>query len=153
MTIYKKVEAPVEFLLVPHNAQSETIADEYEEPRLIARRILELTQASAEHETTSRQKERRNFREIAILLRTRTRLKEYEEALRACQIPFIVAGGIGFYQQQEIYDLTNLLRVLVDVRQIFPWQVFCGHPYSFFRRPGVVYSNRCSFSIRRSGFR
>lgn len=120
LTIHKKVEAPVEFLLVPHNAQSETIADEYEEPRLIARRILELTQASTEHETTSGQKGRRNFREIAILLRTRTRLKEYEDALRACQIPFIVAGGIGFYQQQEIYDLTNLLRVLVDVRQDIP---------------------------------
>lgn len=37
--------------------------------------------------------------------------------MRFYHIPFIVAGGIGFYQQQEIYDLTNLLRVLNDSRQ------------------------------------
>jgi ATP-dependent helicase/nuclease subunit A len=58
-----------------------------------------------------------NYADIAILLRTRTRLKEFEDALRRYDIPFVVAGGIGFYQQQEIYDLVNLLRILVDYRQ------------------------------------
>ena len=96
----------VEFLLVEHSEQTET-DDDYKEPVLVAQRILELVQAQPP----------RNFRDIAILLRTRTRLKEFEEALRAVHIPFIVAGGIGFYQQQEIYDLTNLLRVLNDPRQ------------------------------------
>ncbi len=55
-----------------------------------------------------------NFRhsEIGILMRSRTRLKNYEEALRQNGIPFKTLGGIGFYEQQEVFDLINLLRFL-----------------------------------------
>lgn len=90
---------PVEFLFVQQT--DETV---FEEPELVALRIREIA-ASV------------RYADMAILLRTRTRLKEFEDALRRQQIPFVVAGGIGFYQQQEIYDLANLLRVLADQRQ------------------------------------
>ena len=52
--------------------------------------------------------------DIALLLRRRRNLSAYEDALRACGIPFQVAGGRGFYQRQEIYDLANILRVLCN---------------------------------------
>ena len=52
--------------------------------------------------------------DIALLLRRRRNLPAYEDALRACGIPFQVAGGQGFYQRQEIYDLANILRVLCN---------------------------------------
>ena len=105
---------PVELLL---NAQPENSGESVlipDEPELVALRILELTQKD---ETTSEHELRLNYQDIAILLRTRTRLKEFELALRRHHIPFIVAGGIGFYEQQEVYDLANLLRFLSDNRQ------------------------------------
>lgn len=95
---------PIEFLLVHSDEDDPDSGQHPEEPELVARRIRELT-------------ETHKYSDIAILLRTRTRLKEFEEALRHHKIPFVVAGGIGFYQQQEIYDLANLLRILVDHRQ------------------------------------
>lgn len=97
--------APVEFLLVePPSDEKAATTTPLTEPELVALRIKELTA---------------HFRyiDMAILLRTRTRLKDFEEALRHQDIPFVVTGGIGFFQQQEIYDLANLLRVLVDPRQ------------------------------------
>ena len=54
------------------------------------------------------------YSDIAILLRTRTRLKEYEESLRRAGVPFHTVGGIGLYERQEILDLVNLLRFLAD---------------------------------------
>ena len=107
---------PVEFLVADEKTEEHTNGSELEEPELIALRILKMVkeQPAAEGEEPGF---RRNFRDIAILLRTRTKLKEFEEALRRYHIPFVVAGGIGFYQQQEIYDLANLLRCLVDRRQ------------------------------------
>ncbi|MBI4447054.1 MAG: UvrD-helicase domain-containing protein [Acidobacteria bacterium] len=54
------------------------------------------------------------FSDIALLLRARTRLKQFEEALREAGIPFQTAAGAGFYQRQEIFDLLNLLRFLAN---------------------------------------
>jgi ATP-dependent helicase/nuclease subunit A len=52
--------------------------------------------------------------DMAILLRKRTHLKEYERALAALNIPYTVASGIGFYESTEIVALRNLFRVLSD---------------------------------------
>ena len=52
--------------------------------------------------------------DVAILLRKRTHLKEYERALAALNIPYTVASGIGFYESTEIIALRNLFRVLSD---------------------------------------
>ena len=52
--------------------------------------------------------------DVAILLRKRTHLKEYERALAALNIPYTVASGIGFYESTEIVALRNLFRVLSD---------------------------------------
>ena len=46
---------------------------------------------------------------IAILLNRRTKLKIYEEALQRENIDVIVVRGRGFFQQQEIVDMGNLL--------------------------------------------
>lgn len=59
---------------------------------------------------------RRHAGEIAILLRTRTRLKEYERTLQEAGIPFQTVGGIGFYERQEVVDLINVLNFLANPR-------------------------------------
>ena len=52
--------------------------------------------------------------DVAILLRSRTNLKQYERALEDAEIPFTVASGLGFFDSPEITALVNLLRTLAD---------------------------------------
>ncbi len=54
------------------------------------------------------------YRDIAILIRSRTGLEEMEQALRNEDIPFIVVGGIGFYEEKEIRYLMALTSFLTD---------------------------------------
>jgi ATP-dependent helicase/nuclease subunit A len=49
------------------------------------------------------------YGDCAVLIQSRTRLKEYEAALRAWAIPYRVVGGIGFYEEDEIQALINVL--------------------------------------------
>jgi len=52
--------------------------------------------------------------DVAILLRRTGYLHVYEEALEARRVPYYVVAGRGFYKQQEVLDVVNLLRVLQD---------------------------------------
>ena len=54
------------------------------------------------------------YKDIAILIRSRSHLPDLEEALIAGGIPYLTTGGIGFYQRQEIYDIWNYLHFLND---------------------------------------
>ena len=54
------------------------------------------------------------YGDIAILIRSRTRLPEIESALLKAEIPYKITGGIGFYQRQEVYDISNYLQFLTN---------------------------------------
>jgi ATP-dependent helicase/nuclease subunit A len=60
--------------------------------------------------------ERRGARpgDIAILFRSRASHREFEAALEAREIPTYVYKGLGFFDADEIKDLTALLRYLAD---------------------------------------
>ncbi len=49
------------------------------------------------------------YGDCAILIQSRTRLKEYETALQQAGIPFRVIGGIGFYEEDEVQALMSTL--------------------------------------------
>jgi len=51
---------------------------------------------------------------IAILLRARTHMLLYEDALREVGVPYIVARGVGFWERPEVVDLANLLHALAS---------------------------------------
>ena len=51
---------------------------------------------------------------IAILLRGRTRLKFFEDALRRHAVPYTVHAGIGYFQRQEVLDVRNILSFLAN---------------------------------------
>ena len=53
-------------------------------------------------------------REIAVLLRKRSRLREFENAFCRWDLPFSARGGNRLHDQPEIVDLTNLLGFLDD---------------------------------------
>lgn len=76
-----------------------------EEGAALAARIGEMVESGATEQALK-------YGDIAILLRSRTHLKEYEHHLRLQGIPYTVVGGIGFYQQPEVLDMLNLLRVV-----------------------------------------
>lgn len=50
-----------------------------------------------------------DYGDCAILIPTRARLKEYETSLQSRGIPYRVVGGIGFYEEDEILALMNIL--------------------------------------------
>ncbi|MFC1713766.1 ATP-dependent helicase [Candidatus Poribacteria bacterium] len=52
--------------------------------------------------------------DIAILMRSLSRVRIYEDALRRSQIPYRTVGGTGFYDRQEIRDILAYLRVIDD---------------------------------------
>jgi ATP-dependent helicase/nuclease subunit A len=54
------------------------------------------------------------YSDIAVLLRSRSRLTLLEKALSEAAIPYTVTSGIGFYSAQEIFDLSNYLTFLLD---------------------------------------
>ncbi len=50
-----------------------------------------------------------DYGDCAVLIQSRTKLKEYEAALQAANIPYRVVGGIGFYEEDEVQALMNVL--------------------------------------------
>jgi len=123
-------EGNVELLLVPDHENDGEAAEEIdgeqrdsiaEECELIARRILHLAASkhtvyesgtrSARTVETPRSFE---FRDAAILLRSRTHVGRLERAMESHGVPYVISSGIGFYQTQEILDFFNFFKFLLD---------------------------------------
>ncbi len=60
-----------------------------------------------------------HFGDMAVLIQSRTRLKEYERALRENGIPFQVSGGTGFFQQDEVLTILSVLKFLENRLDVF----------------------------------
>ena len=56
------------------------------------------------------------FKDIAVLYRTNAQSRVLEEALLHNGIPYILVGGIRFYDRREVKDVLSYLRVLVNGR-------------------------------------
>lgn len=60
------------------------------------------------------QKKKLNFRDFVILYRTNAQSRLLEDSLRQNNIPYIIIGGIRFYQRKEIKDILAHLKVIVN---------------------------------------
>jgi len=112
-------ESRVEFL-IPDEEEG-LLADDYRacEAELIAARLGEMCEGDARVEVFDKRAgdhRRATYGDVAILFRSGSSQYIYEESLRKRQIPYVIVGGRGFYERQEIKDMRNLLTVLVD-----PW--------------------------------
>ena len=58
--------------------------------------------------------QQRKFSDFAILYRTNSQTRAFEDALRKKNIPYRVYGGLSFYQRKEVKDLLAYLRILVN---------------------------------------
>jgi DNA helicase II / ATP-dependent DNA helicase PcrA len=53
-------------------------------------------------------------KDFAILYRTNAQSRAYEENLRRLSIPYVIYGGISFYQRKEVKDLLSYLRFILN---------------------------------------
>ena len=88
----------VEFLIARNDEQSE--AD------LVARKIIKLKSEYPKRITL--------WNDIAILVRKRSSFIELQKSFIKYNIPFILVGGTGFYQQQSISDIYNYFAFLLN---------------------------------------
>jgi len=58
--------------------------------------------------------QQRKFTDFAILYRTNSQTRAFEDALRRKNIPYKVYGGLSFYQRKEVKDLVAYLRLLIN---------------------------------------
>ncbi|MBT8221755.1 MAG: UvrD-helicase domain-containing protein, partial [Eudoraea sp.] len=52
--------------------------------------------------------------DFAILYRTNSQSRAFEDALRKRDIPYRIYGGLSFYQRKEIKDLLSYLRLVIN---------------------------------------
>ena len=59
-------------------------------------------------------KEGRKFSDFAVLYRTNSQSRTFEEKLTSFGIPFVVYGSLRFYDRKEIKDIIAYLRLMVN---------------------------------------
>ena len=74
-----------------------------EEGRIVASLVFE-----------TKQKEQAANKDFAILYRTNSQSRSFEEALRKLNIPYKIYGGLSFYQRKEIKDILSYFRLVVN---------------------------------------
>ena len=55
-----------------------------------------------------------DFSDFAVLYRTNAQSRVLEEALRRESIPYVIVGGVKFYERKEVKDVIAYLRLLVN---------------------------------------
>ena len=51
---------------------------------------------------------------MAVLYRTNAQSRAVEDSLRAAGIPYVVLGGVGFYERREIKDALSYLKLILN---------------------------------------
>ncbi|MDA0837892.1 MAG: UvrD-helicase domain-containing protein [Planctomycetota bacterium] len=79
--------------------------DETHEADLVAERIKELAQGS-----------QFNYSDIAIFYRTNAQSRVLEQSLIRDEIPYVIVGGVAFYERKEVKDVLAYVRCVVNPR-------------------------------------
>lgn len=90
-----------------HAAGNPVIVMECEDDRLEASSIVD-TVVDLIH------KEKRKFSDFAVLYRTNAQSRVLEDALRQQGLPYVIVGGVRFYERKEIKDILAYLRVIAN---------------------------------------
>src|SRR5262245_26441325 len=55
-----------------------------------------------------------DYRDVAVFYRTNAQSRVMEDALRRASIPYVIVGGVRFYERREIKDVVAYLRLIVN---------------------------------------
>ncbi len=142
-------ETCVEFLLPQPPEGAKWNADEQRrnEAELIARRMRRMVEGEEPVEVFDKglgKFRRADYSDMAMLFRSTSDIGTYEEALRRAGIDYVLAAGQGFYKRQEITDVLNLLKLVVD-----PWNE--AALLAFLRSPLACLSDETLLLLSRDG--
>jgi DNA helicase-2/ATP-dependent DNA helicase PcrA len=76
--------------------------DENEEAAFVAQSIRALHAEGGDH------------RDVAVFYRTNAQSRVLEDALRRAAIPYLIVGGVRFYERREVKDVVAWLRLVVN---------------------------------------
>lgn len=74
-------------------------------------------------------KSSRQFNDFVVLYRINAQSRNIEEAMRLGNIPYIIVGGIRFYERREIKDALAYLRVLINPSDLVALQRIINTPH------------------------
>jgi len=109
--------------LIAHNSSRHPKALRPQRPGGPAPRLVRLADESVEAEAVVRDIKRRltappgervQPRDLAILFRTNEQPRTFEMELRRSGVPYLLVGGLSFYDRKEVRDVTAYLRVVVN---------------------------------------
>jgi DNA helicase-2/ATP-dependent DNA helicase PcrA len=58
--------------------------------------------------------EGRDYRDVAVFYRTNAQSRVLEDAMRRAGIPYLIVGGVRFYERREIKDVVAYLRLIAN---------------------------------------
>lgn len=110
--VAKNMSHPV-LKLWTKNPQGEEIeiyeaANEQDEAEFIIRKIIEL--------------DIKNLHEVAVLYRTNAQSRVLEEILLHHSVPYLLIGGIRFYERKEIKDVLSYLRLISNPKDTISYK-------------------------------
>jgi len=125
-----------EIIILENDVQSANEAKEHE-AAILAHRIKTLVNRFEVEERNTGARPC-NYSDMAVLLRKRTHLKVYEEALRQQGVPFVAVKGIGFYQEPEIAALRALVYFLSNSKDDYSLYVLLKSPFFLFSEAAIL---------------
>ncbi len=102
--------------------------DDRDESRWISRKIQEMRTETG-----------RVLRDFTLLYRTNAQSRTLEEELRRAGLPYVIVGGVRFYERQEVKDVLAYLKVLINGRDVISFRRMVNTPT---RGLGAVSVNR-----------
>ena len=69
-----------------------------------------------------------NFSDFAILYRTNSQSRIIEDVLRRNAIPYVIVGGVKFYDRKEIKDVIAYLRLIVNEFDLISFERIINFP-------------------------
>lgn len=90
--------------------------DDREESRFVADACWQHTRAGGKYE------------DIAVLVRTAAQTRSFEEAFIRAGLPYIIVGGLKFYERKEIRDALAYLRLIINPNDDLAFQRIVNVP-------------------------